>query len=90
MIELVVTDKFESLFVELPKTIQKKAAKQQEMFSQNPFHPSLNIEKLSPREKAVWSFRVDRKYRIAFRFLDGKTVLLLAIGPHDWIYRLRF
>ena len=90
MISLLVTEEFERLFAELPKSIQKKAAKQQSIFSQNSFHPSLNTEKLIPKERAVWSFRVDRKYRIAFRFLDGKTVLLLAIGPHDWIYKLRF
>lgn len=88
MIALVVTEKFEALFAELPKVIQKKAAKQQELFSQDPFHPSLDTEKLAPKEKALWSFRVDRKYRIAFRFIDGKTVLALTVGPHDWLYKL--
>ena len=87
---LVVTKEFEKLFGGLPLAIQKKVVKQQTLFSQNPFHPSLNTEKLIPKEKAVWSFRVDRKYRVAFRFLDGKNVLLLAIGPHDWVYKLRF
>ena len=88
MIELVVTAKFEALFAELPKAIQKKAVKQQEIFSRTPFHPSLNTEKLAPKEKNLWTFRVDRKYRVAFRFLDGKTVVLHAVGPHDWIYKI--
>ncbi|HCB35698.1 MAG: hypothetical protein A2W52_00935 [Candidatus Taylorbacteria bacterium RIFCSPHIGHO2_02_49_25] len=68
--------------------IQKKAAKQQAIFSRNPFHPSLNSEEIAPKERAIWTFRVDRKYRIAFRFVDGRTVLLLTVGPHDWIYKL--
>ena len=90
MITLLVTEEFEQRFAGLPKLIQKKAVKQQALFSGNPFHPSLNTEKLVPKQKAVWSFRVDRKYRVAFRFVDGKTALLLTVGPHDWIYRLQF
>ncbi len=90
MISLVVTKEFEDRLRALSKTLQKKAIKQQAIFSQNPFHPSLNTEKLVPKEKAIWTFRVDKKYRVVFRFLDGKTVLLLTVGPHDWIYKFRF
>ena len=88
MLSLLVSEEFERRFAELPILIQKKAAKQQAIFSRNPFHPSLNSEKIAPKERAVWTFRVDRKYRIAFRFVDGRTVLLLTVGPHDWIYKL--
>lgn len=90
MIEVIVTREFEKRYRKLPGFIQKKAEKQEQLFRQNPFHPSLNTEKLEPKNRKVWSFRVDRHYRIFFRFLDGQTVLLLTIGPHDWVYKLKF
>lgn len=90
MIILLATEEFERRFRSLPNEIQQKATKQQGLFSINPFHPSLNTEKLEPKEKARWTFRIDRRYRIAFRFLDGKTALLLTVGPHDWIYKLHW
>ncbi len=90
MIEILLTEEFEKRYRKIPKPVQKRAIKQQAAFSENPFHPSLHTEKLIPRSKEVWSFRVDRKYRIIFRFIDGETVLFLTIGPHDWIYKIRF
>lgn len=38
----------------------------------------------------MWTFRIDRKYRIAFRFVSGNEVLFLTIGAHDWIYKIIF
>lgn len=87
---ILFTEEFKKQYNGLPRLVQKRADKQQKLFRQNPFHPSLNTEKLVPKEKAIWSFRVDRKYRVAFRFINGSTILALAIGPHDWIYRLKF
>ena len=90
MMEIIVTKEFESRYADLPTVIQKRAEKQEQLFRRNPFYPSLNTEKLEPKSKNVWSFRVDRNYRIIFRFIDGRTVLFLTIGRHDWIYRLKF
>jgi len=47
-------------------SIQKKFDKQLKLFSQNPSHPSLNVELLSPREYGIYSFRIDIKYRALF------------------------
>jgi len=89
--EVFITQEFQNRYGNLPVLIKKKAEKQEQLFKQNPFHPSLNTEKLSPKQKEIWSFRVDKKYRIFFRFYpNGKKVLLLTIGPHDWIYKWRF
>jgi mRNA-degrading endonuclease RelE of RelBE toxin-antitoxin system len=90
MIEILLTEEFEKRYRKLPSAIRIRARKQQAIFSENPFHPSLNTEKLIPRAKEVWSFRIDKKYRILFRFVDGNTVLFLTVGPHDWIYKIRF
>ncbi|OHA87012.1 MAG: hypothetical protein A3A96_03520 [Candidatus Zambryskibacteria bacterium RIFCSPLOWO2_01_FULL_39_39] len=74
----------------MPISIQKKAEKQEKFFRQNPFYPSLNTEKLEPKGKQLWSFRVDKSYRVLFRFGFNKTVMFLTIGPHDWIYKIAF
>ena len=90
LFDLVVTNEFISQYQKLPGSIQKRAEKQEAIFQENPFHPSLHTEKLEPKGRQVWSFRIDKKYRIIFRFLSGKQVLLLAVGPHDWVYRINF
>lgn len=87
MIEIVVTAEFERGYSDLPVPIQRKAERRQKLFVENPFHPSLETEKLNPKSQNMWSFRIDRKYRIIFRFLDGGTVLFLGAGPHGWIYK---
>ncbi len=90
MLEILVTEEFRNRYQELPRQIQKRAEKQEKLFCQNPFYPSLHTEKLEPRSKEVWSFRIDKKYRIFFRFLNNNKVLFLTVGPHDWIYKIKF
>jgi len=88
--EIIVTEKFNKYYQRLPRDIQRKSEKQTELFKKNIFYPSLHTEKLEPKGKEVWSFRVDKKYRIFFRFNNPTSVRLLVIGPHDWIYKLKF
>ena len=90
MIEVFVTAEFQKRYQDLPKLNQRKVEKQEKIFRQNPFHPSLHTEKLEPKGKQVWSFRIDKKYRIFFRFTNGNKALFLTVGPHDWIYKLKF
>ena len=88
--KVLVTAEFTRRYRELPASIQRKAEKQEKLFRKNPFYPSLHTEKLEPKEKELWSIRVDRRYRIVFRFVSGDAALFLTIGPHDWIYKLKF
>ena len=88
--EILLSDEFKKRYRELPLAIQKKAEKQEKLFRTNPFHPSLHTEKLEPKGKALWSIRIDKRYRIFLRFIDGRKVLFLTVGPHDWIYKLKF
>ena len=90
MVEISVTEEFEKRYDRLPLSVKKKAEKQEKVFCQNPLHPSLHTEKLEPKGKQVWSFRIDKRYRIFFRFINGNKVLFLTTGPHDWIYKLKF
>ena len=87
---VIVASEFEKRYKKLPLSIQKKAEKQEKIFCSNPFHPSLHTEKLEPKNKELWSIRIDKSYRIVFRFIDGNTALFLTVGPHDWIYKLKF
>jgi proteic killer suppression protein len=67
--------------------VGRKAEKQERLFRFNPFYPSLHTEKLEPKGREVWSLRVDKSYRILFKFVNNKKVIFLTIGPHDWIYK---
>jgi toxin HigB-1 len=86
--KLLATEKFQKQLFALPVRIQTLAIKQQALFVSDPFHPSLHTEKLRPFTKEVWSIRIDKRYRMVFRYVDQHTILLLAVGPHDWIYKL--
>lgn len=86
--EIFLTEEFQKRYSELPTSVQKKAEKQEGLFRENPHYPSLHTEKLKPKKKEVWSFRIDKKYRIIFRFVDGGKVVFLTVGPHNWIYQI--
>ena len=86
MYQIITTKTFDKLFKKLDKKIQEKAAKKTELFKDNPFNPTLRIEKLYTKKMAVWSFRVDINYRIIFRFLMKDEVEFLFIGHHNGIY----
>lgn len=56
--------------------------KQIKLFRTNPFHPSLKTELLEPKEMRIWSFRLDRKYRAIFIFVDSETVEIIDVNNH--------
>lgn len=87
MIEIFYTEEFRRRYQTLPLKIKKKAERREALFRNNLFHPSLHTEKLHPKAKEVWSFRIDESYRIIFRFKNTETVYFLTVGPHHWIYR---
>ncbi len=88
--EIYYADEFEKRYADLPKQIKVRAEKQEKLFKNNPFHPSLHTEKLSPKVREVWSFRIDKSYRIIFRFSDKDKVLFLNVGHHHWIYKTNY
>ena len=87
MFTLIATDTFQEAYRRLPQSIRKKLDKQEAIFIANPFHPSLHTEKLVPKRLEYWSFRIDRKYRILFRFGSDRTIYLITAGTHDSVYR---
>lgn len=60
----------------------KKFEKQYQQFLKNPYHPSLNLEILEPKNKGFYSFRLDRKYRVIFIFNLDQSIEILSITNH--------
>ncbi|MCC3571391.1 MAG: type II toxin-antitoxin system YafQ family toxin [Microcoleus sp. PH2017_40_RAT_O_B] len=57
-----------------------------ELFTIDPFDPTLKTHKLSGKLNDFWSFTVDYDERVLFYFTeDGKTVFV-DIGSHDQVY----
>ncbi|EKD90765.1 MAG: hypothetical protein ACD_30C00092G0033 [uncultured bacterium] len=59
-----------------------KFNKQLGLFKENFNHPSLNTEKLAPRELGLYSLRIDRKYRAVFHILPTGEVQFVDINDH--------
>ena len=71
-------------------SLEKKFFKQLNFLLMDISYPSLEVELLEPKHLKFWSFRVDKKYRVIFKFLGRSKVVLIAIGPHNWIYKIKF
>lgn len=84
--KIIETARFRASFEKLQKSTKQKTKKQMHLFFKNMFYPSLHTEKLEPHRKNLWSFRIDKNYRVIFTFLSADTFLFLDIGPHD-IYK---
>ncbi len=63
-------------------TLEKKYKKAKELFEYNPFYPSLNTELLEPKERLIYSFRLDKKYRAIFIYVDNNTIEIIAFTNH--------
>jgi Txe/YoeB family toxin of Txe-Axe toxin-antitoxin module len=63
--------------------LQNKFAKQVKFLQTNPRHPGLHLELLEPKDKGIYSFRVDIKYRALFIYRsDLKSIEILSITSH--------
>jgi len=62
--------------------LTNKYNKQLNLFKENPNHPSLNTEKLSPKTAGLYSFRIDRKYRVVFHILLNGEAQIVDINDH--------
>jgi Txe/YoeB family toxin of Txe-Axe toxin-antitoxin module len=62
--------------------LSRKWQKAKELFEANPFHPSLNTELLEPRQRLIYSFRLDLQYRAIFVYRSDDKVEIVAITKH--------
>ena len=87
MTRIIRPEVFDESFIKFPRPVQRKAIRKIEIFQKNPFHPVLRTEKINPPQLNLWTFRIDKAYRILFRFLDPGNVLFILADHHKNIYR---
>jgi plasmid maintenance system killer protein len=62
--------------------LTKKWAKCRAQFEDDPFYPSLHVELLEPKERRIYSLRLDRKYRALFIYLGNQEIEIVAFTNH--------
>ena len=70
----------------LPLTIRDKLRKRDQIFRRDPFDSCLDTHKLRGNLKDHWSYSVDRRYRVLFKFVDGDEIVYYDVGTHG-VYR---
>lgn len=63
------------------RNLYSKFEKQKQLFEKDPHYPSLKTEILEPHDAKVYSFRIDKKYRAIFIYINGE-VEIIDINPH--------
>lgn len=71
---------FWETYAKLDETVKQRARKAFELWSENPFHPSLHFKCVNSEED-IWSVRITINYR-ALGVLDEGTVTWFWIGSH--------
>jgi mRNA-degrading endonuclease RelE of RelBE toxin-antitoxin system len=85
--EVTYDKSFLKLAKKLPKPIQSTLGKKITLLQQDPFDSRLHTKQLSTPLEGIFSFRINRDYRVLFRF-DSPTVLfLLSVKHRKDIYR---
>lgn len=80
--EIHYARRYKDQYRALPVHIRKKVIKQETIFVENPFHPSLRLHRLQGKLEGLWSISIDRSYRIIFKPLANGNMLFISIGRH--------
>ena len=84
--EIEYSSHFKRAYQKLDIAIQKKAKRKVTSFRKDPFGAALETHKLHGKLKEFYSFSIDGKFRVVFKFITGKKVIFLDVGDHD-VYR---
>lgn len=85
--EIEYSSHFKRAYLKLDFTIQKKAEEKEALFRKNPFDHGLETHKLHGKLKSFYSFSIDRRNRIVFKFVkDCNKAVFLDVGDYD-VYR---
>ena len=85
--EIKLSLRFQKSFRKLEGSTQKKAIARLKIFrDSNGFDSRLKVHKLHGKQRAEWSFSVDRSYRITFLFIETGSILCTDIGTHEELY----
>ena len=69
-------------FKKLHALAKRKAHEKEAIFRTSPFDKRLDTHKLHGKFQDYWSYSVDNKNRVIFRFLDDGGILSFDIGLH--------
>lgn len=83
MIQVVYSKKFIKLYDNLINDLKIEVKITIEKFKNIENHKQLKVHKLHGKMKDSYSFSVDYKHRIIFRYLDKNTAVLMAFGDHQ-------
>ncbi len=72
---------FWETYHDLPNYVKQSARKAYQIWSANPFHPSLHFKCINTEEN-VWSLRITRNYR-AIGILENNKVTWFWVGNHE-------
>ena len=86
MIKINYSPKFLKIYKKIKEESLKREIKEKiELFKNEKKHESLEVHKLKKTKRETYSFSVNYKDRILFRYLDKnkKEVALLVFSDHD-------
>ncbi|MEK7625402.1 MAG: type II toxin-antitoxin system mRNA interferase toxin, RelE/StbE family [Patescibacteria group bacterium] len=84
--EIHYTNLFKKQLRKLPAFITKQAINKENIFKDNPLHPSLRLHGLHGKYRGIWTISITGSYRIIFERQENGDILFLSIGSHD-IYK---
>jgi len=64
------------------RNLTKKWGKAMELLDTNYRHPSLHVELLEPKNRRIYSLRLDKKYRALFFITKQKEIEVFQITNH--------
>jgi addiction module RelE/StbE family toxin len=79
---IYAASKFTRSVEKLPSSVKDKLRERDQIFRRNPFDPRLKTHKLRGHLKDHWSYSVDRRYRVLFKFLESDAVIYYDVGTH--------
>ena len=86
MIEVTYRPSFIRQIKVLEKSLFEEVLDSVELFKSEKNHASLKVHKLHGSLSGRYSFSVNYRFRIIFRYVSKKEAVLLAFGDHD-LYR---
>lgn len=79
--------KFLKQIKRLPKKQQERLSILIPILEKNPYNPKLHIKQLNPPLQGIFSFRIDREYRVLFHFISSSIIFLTHAKHRKDIYK---
>ena len=81
--EVYYKPSFVKQYAGLEPELQEEVKDKIRLFKDKKNHRQLKVHKLKGHLEGCYSFSVNYRYRIVFRYLSQNEAALLAIGDHD-------